>query len=276
MNEDQFNRAKSAITEEMEVEHIDGSEYRVKDKYVVDVHARTCECPDNQYRDNVCKHLSRTQLEILWQTVPEPGDSSVDVPDPLTPIYDNVPAELTAMEQWVCWDYQRDDVDSHAKDWTKVPISVHGGFGSSTDSDTWTDFDEAVDYDADTYDSTDGIGIVVSKNDDLIGIDIDDCRDPDSGEVVDEVQDLIDQTGSYTEVSPSGTGLRTFVFAEDGWPVGANQTDEIGGDGVELEVYEWGRYLTVTGYHVEGTPESVTDDDDTVELFADVMRREIA
>lgn len=272
MNDDQHTRVDNAIGEEMDIEHKSGNTYRVKDKYDVDPVNKTCECPDHEYRGYICKHLHRVNIELFLENIEQPDDGNeVTRPNPLEPLYERVPDSLQAMEQWVCWVNQRDDNPDHEKDWTKVPIDVtSGGYASSTDSDTWTTFEEARHYDADAEtERTDGIGICVSEDDDLIGIDIDDCRDPDSGELVAGVADLIEKIGSYTEVSPSGTGLRVFVRGE--WPVGSNQTDAIAGKGVELEVYEWGRYLTVTGYHVDGTPKDVTDDEDTIDLFAEIM-----
>ena len=276
MNKDQYNRAKSAINEDMGIEHKEGSLYEVKGKYEVDAEKLTCECPDYDYRNNTCKHILRVTLAITWGNVPAPDtdDSSGPPkrPQALIPMYDQIPPELKAEDQWVCWEYKRDSKESHKKDWTKVPIDVNGGFASSTNSDTWVPFEEAKDYDAHSTDRTDGVGFVVQKSDDLIGIDIDNCRDADTGKVDSAIKDLFAKIGSYTEVSPSGTGLRCFVMAEDGWPLSKNQTDMIAGGDTELEVYEWGRYLTVTGYHVTDTPQHVTYDEDTVDLFAEIMK----
>lgn len=272
MNEDQYNRAKNSISEEMEIEHLGDGEYEVKGKYVVNPIENTCECPDHEYRGYTCKHLLRLALEIQWENVPAPGsEKKATRPNPLQPLYERVPDTLTSMDHWVCWVNQRDSNPDHEKDWTKVPIDVNdGGFASSTDSDTWTTFEEAKHYDGhDTSDRTDGVGFVVSEDDPIIGIDIDDCRDPDSGELHEGIADIVDSIDSYMEVSPSGTGLRIFVKGD--WPLGENQSDLIAGEGVSLEVYEWGRYLTVTGYHIDGTPTDVTESQSTIDFFASII-----
>ena len=59
---------------------------------------------------------------------------------------------------------------------------------------------------------------------------------------------IVQQLDSYTEISPSGTGLRIFIRAKL-----PPKDRKIG----NFECYESGRYLTVTGHHVEGTPLSV-------------------
>ena len=272
MNKDQHKRAKQAIKEDMDIQHLDGNTYEVKEKYEVNPVENTCTCPDHEYRNHTCKHILRTVLEIQWETVEPPEDDSTDSgrPEMLSVVYDRIPSSLQSMNHWVAWRLEADDVETHEKDWTKVPVNVEtGSYASSTNDATWTAFNNAKMYDKRDDTNTDGIGFCVGHDDALIGIDIDDCRDPDSGELVEGVADLVDSIGSYTEVSPSGTGLRIFVFGE--WPLDKNQSDLIAGAGTELEVYEWGRYLTVTGYHVEGTPEDVTFDQDTIDTFASIM-----
>lgn len=271
MNNDQQKRAQTAAKEDMDIEHLGGNEYQVKGKYLVNPVKNTCECPDHDYRGYTCKHILRTALEIQLRNLPQPGGSDeVTKPNVLKPQYDNVPRVLKDLDQWVCWAMKRDEKESHEKDWTKVPVDANNGkFASSTDSETWTTFGQARKVDTDEHISTDGIGFVVHRDDALIGIDIDDCRDPETGELVEGVDDLISSIGSYTEISPSGTGLRVFVFGE--WPIDKNQSDLIAGDGTSVEVYEWGRYLTVTGYHVEGTPTDIEWSDDTIDLFARIM-----
>ncbi len=42
------------------------------------------------------------------------------------------------------------------------------------------------------------------------GVDLDSCRDPSSGKLLAWAQKFVDQLASYTEVSPSGTGVKVF------------------------------------------------------------------
>lgn len=77
---------------------------------------------------------------------------------------------------------------------------------------------------------------------------MDDCRDPESGAVDDVAADIIERLDSYTEVSPSGTGFH--VLIEGDLPDGRNRRGSV-------ECYETARFFTVTGDHVEGTPERI-------------------
>lgn len=65
---------------------------------------------------------------------------------------------------------------------------------------------------------TGGIGIELGQLPDgrhLGGLDLDTCRDPETGEFDAWAAELIDRFGTYTEVSPSGTGAKAF-FTYDG------------------------------------------------------------
>ena len=95
------------------------------------------------------------------------------------------------------------------------------------------------------------MGFVFTYDDPFVGIDLDKCRDAETGKTEDWAQKVIDDLNSYTEISPSGTGYHIIVkgkMPEDG----ANRKGR-------LEVYEKGRYFTVTGDHVEGTPEAINE-----------------
>jgi len=58
-----------------------------------------------------------------------------------------------------------------------------------------------------------GIGFIFTKDDNFLGIDIDDCRDRDTGELDPQAKKIISLINSYSEVSPSGTGVKIFLKA---------------------------------------------------------------
>ena len=91
-----------------------------------------------------------------------------------------------------------------------------------------------------------GVGLVLTADDELTGIDLDNCRDPATGELSPLAVEVVRLAETYAEVSPSGSGLRLFA---DGKPSRTMKNDSRG-----IEVYGAGRYLTVTGDHVPGTP----------------------
>jgi len=45
-----------------------------------------------------------------------------------------------------------------------------------------------------------------------VGIDLDKCRNPETGELEPEAQEIVRRMDSYTEVSPSGTGVHIYVI----------------------------------------------------------------
>lgn len=89
-----------------------------------------------------------------------------------------------------------------------------------------------------------------TEEDSFVGVDLDGCRDPETGKTAAWAQDIIDRLDSYTEVSPSRTGYH--VIARGSLPEGRRRNGAI-------EMYEEGRFFTVTGNHVDGTPIAVPD-----------------
>jgi putative DNA primase/helicase len=137
-----------------------------------------------------------------------------------------VPAKMRAERRWVL---HRD----------KVPYRVGQPHlaASVTDPSTWGTFDAALaDYAAARCD---GIGFVLG--DGWVGVDLDKCRDPQSGDIAPKALAVVRGLNSYTEVSPSGTGLH--IICRGTLPPGGRRN---GG----IELYDRDRYFTVTGHHV--------------------------
>jgi hypothetical protein len=163
------------------------------------------------------------------------------------PNLSNIPYDLKAIPQWVNWRWeQRPDKTTGEMRWTKPPYQPNGQHAESDNPATWVSFSEAVA--AYQKGGFSGIGFVVTKDDNLAGVDLDHCRDPETGAIEAWAQHIVDRLNSYTEVSPSGTGLRIFLWAN------LPPKDRKIGD---FECYQSGRYLTVTGNHLSGTPTTV-------------------
>ncbi len=154
-----------------------------------------------------------------------------------------IPDELKQLPQWVCWKYERrGDKD------TKVPYdALRGGPASSTDADSWCSFAEALAACENCSDYA-GIGFVFSEFDPYCGVDLDDCRDPESGQFKDWAQEIVEQLASYSEVSPSGTGVKVFLKATKP----GSRCRKAYHDG-EVEIYDRDRFFTVTGQHLSET-----------------------
>ena len=179
---------------------------------------------------------------------------------------------LRERDNWVAWRYEW---KSDREEWTKIPIDVAtGDFGKSTDPRTWSSFADAVAYHDDPATDTDGVGFVVSDDDLLVGVDLDDCRDPDTGEIDRWARDLLTDVPTYAEVSPSGTGLRLFGLGFV--PDGGNRGDIDDARG-HVEVYDNGRYLTVTGHAVEESPATIEQVNNEIEsIHEEYIRDETA
>jgi hypothetical protein len=164
---------------------------------------------------------------------------------------------LKDIDQWVCWTYEQRDGEQ-----TKPPIVPRDDarYASTSDSETWDSYEQAIAYHDRADTDTEGVGFVLTENGVHAGADLDGCRDPETGEIEPWAEDVVDELDSYTEVSPSGTGLRVFLlgFMPDGRTRREQRNDleataELDKT-TELEMYDDGRYLTFTGDHVEGTP----------------------
>jgi putative DNA primase/helicase len=111
-----------------------------------------------------------------------------------------------------------------------------------------------------------GVGFVFTEDDPFAGIDIDKCRDAETGEIEPWASKIVAAFDSYTEVSPSGTGLHIFVKAT--LPGPNNRKGP-------LEMYESGRYFTLTGEHLGGTPTEIHECQDVLErLYRHVFKIE--
>lgn len=151
---------------------------------------------------------------------------------------DAVPEELKTRRQWVvCGDDKilRKPMDPARK--AKV-----------NDPTTWSGYGEAVA--ALEAPGSSFLGYVFLADDPVAGVDFDDCRNPDSGVIDAAVQAEVEKLDSYTEVSPSGTGLHVLVTLDEKLPAHGRKKSWV-------EIYESGRFFTITGSHLPGTPATI-------------------
>jgi len=177
------------------------------------------------------------------------GASPSRPPKPQLPSFTGLPdlpalRELQGRPKWVAWEYTWNEKRGV---WDKPPLNAkNGGAGSTSDAHTWAPYDAAAAFASRRGQA--GVGYVLSPDDEQSGIDLDKCRDPETGELQAWAQVAVDFGETYTEVSPSGRGLRFFVR-------GLVEGRKV--DAAQVEIYTGGRYLTVTGRHVPGTPTEI-------------------
>lgn len=158
-------------------------------------------------------------------------------------ISEGIPGELKSEDRCVCWRWER-----RGSKWTKVPINAaSGGRASSTDPSAWSSFEEAAQYARKNL--LPGIGFVFTDSP-FAGVDLDGCRDPETGRLEEWAREIVAELDSYAEVSPSGTGVKVFVHAT--LPPGRKRKGRI-------EMYDSGRFFTVTGHRLPDVPISVME-----------------
>jgi len=167
------------------------------------------------------------------------------------PNFDAISDELKNRAQWVLW-----RLETRNGKTTKVPYQADGCKASVDKPDTWTDYETAKTAYLTGRIKFSGVGFVLTANDPIIGVDLDKCLNPETGELDPLAAEIVKQLPTYCEVSPSGQGLR--LFALGSLPPGGRRKGFV-------EMYEKGRYLTVTGNRFNDIP---TIGDCTQELAA--------
>ena len=167
-----------------------------------------------------------------------------------------IPKELRSRPQWVLWkEIARDGKK------TKVPFSVSGKPARSNDKATWARFEHAWNC----LSRYTGLGFVFAPDDPYVGIDLDGCRDPKTGKIADWAQTILDRLQTYSEVSPSGTGVKCWCKASLPKPGYKTRPGQVGGKGngksAGIEVYSQGRYFAVTGWRMMKYPKAIREVD---------------
>jgi putative DNA primase/helicase len=165
---------------------------------------------------------------------------------------DAIPKELRALRQWVPWRYETPKGKR-----TKVPINpANGRRARSNKPETWGTFDEALA--ACRRFNCAGVAFVFSPNDDYFGIDLDACRNPETGELMPWADEIVKRFATYTEVSPSGTGVK--LIGRGTLPKGKGREKKLddvkrfGDKSPAIEVYCQKRFFCLTGQHLPDSP----------------------
>lgn len=169
--------------------------------------------------------------------------------------FDRIPEAMRQRDQWVLWKLaQRKDGDKS----TKLPFQTNGMMASSTGPETWASF-AAVCEAYKRGGGYSGIGFVFQDDDEFCGIDLDGCRNPETGEVAQWAKEIVLSLATYAELSPSKTGVKAFIRAKSPFDNGRkkilaleNGVEKICDKDPAIEIYDWGRYFAVTGWRLQG------------------------
>ena len=168
-----------------------------------------------------------------------------------------IPLELTIRNQWILFKFGI--VDGKLK---KFPFNVRNQMKGWNSSDNQSSFELVHRTFTNNHDYS-GIGFVVTENDPYICIDFDHVYNPIKGEWDQQALEEIMKLNSYTEFSPSGTGVHVFV---KGKMVKAGRRNDQP-DGTGREMYSALHYMTVTGNHLHGTPSEINEAQETIDEF---------
>lgn len=166
--------------------------------------------------------------------------------------FDAIPQELRERPQWLVWRFEPNPNPAKTKP-LKVPYWVNGkrrrgAQGDQADRSRLVTLDIALAKLGLPDSPYTGLGFAFLPGDGLIGVDIDKCIDPDTGEFTDMALQAIAGCNSYTEYSPSGTGIHIIV---------AGATTTFKSNEIGLEVFCSSQFFTFTGRHYAGSATSI-------------------
>jgi putative DNA primase/helicase len=161
-----------------------------------------------------------------------------------------IPPSLKEEKRWVLWHFDLRQEKGKWK-WSKPPYKA-----KSTDPKSWRTFDDVF-WDGWCHykqKKLSGLGFVLG--DGFAGIDLDHCRDPETGVIKPDAAAIIESfKGTYSEISPSQTGVKILLRGVK--PLG--NCRKTLPDGTRIEVYDVARYFTVTGHRLPGCAPEVAD-----------------
>lgn len=150
-------------------------------------------------------------------------------------MYENLPKELKENALFCLWKYKMRNGRK-----TKVPYQTNGKRADSSNKACFSDFDTV----ANLTQSYDGIGMGMFQP--FVAVDIDHCVD--GGKLSDMATDIVETLNSYTEYSPSESGVRIVAKADT---LSYDKVKYyINNQKIGLEVYVAGmtnKFVTLTG-----------------------------
>lgn len=161
-----------------------------------------------------------------------------------------IPAELTTIPQWCT--YKLEQVNGRS---TKVPYQTSGRMASSTNPNTWTSYDAAMD----AVSGYNGLCFMLARENGIVFIDLDHSIRED-GTIETWALEIVKRFDSYTERSQSGRGLHILIKG-----VKPGDRCRSGKCPHDVEIYSHSRQCCITG--------DILDGHDTIEERQDELDR---
>jgi len=156
----------------------------------------------------------------------------------------NIPNALKQQPNWVCWTW------SNCKKLPVRPDTLRAA--AIDDPSSWVSFDAALSQWK--AGGVEGVSFALTSATGMVAVDLDDCRDVQTGVLTLFAQEVLSLLPSYSEVSPSGRGVHTFVRGT--LPGERRRTVTTAG---RIELYPDGRFMTVTGVLLPGCPRAIQE-----------------
>ena len=139
----------------------------------------------------------------------------------------------------------------------KLPIDPNtGSYAKVKEPSTWGPFQHAVEYWK--ANSLKGIEFMFVDSDPFAGIDLDDCIDKETQDLNPDATATVERFGSYTEFSPSGTGVH--IIVKGSIPDGGRRDSN-------SETNDRDRFFTFTGDIMDGRTCEVVECQDELLKF---------
>jgi hypothetical protein len=149
--------------------------------------------------------------------------------------------ELIDRPQWVVWRFVQTPNRSKPSKKPFAPLAPDRP-ASTADPCTWSTYDQAT-----SITNADGVGFVFTSGDPYFGIDLDDCVV--SGQLHSVAQDVVTRLDTYTEISPSGTGVK--AIGRGKLSLDRHRTTSTGWGG-RFECYDQNQFFAITGKAIPG------------------------
>ncbi|QJP13292.1 hypothetical protein G3545_06280 [Starkeya sp. ORNL1] len=181
--------------------------------------------------------MAKLGFQLVLDEYDHIGENGEDIP-----AYD----ELRQHRKWVSWKLGAPRSDSGKQ--TKLPVNpMTGRLASSGKPEDWGTYEQAK---ARTLaQGLAGNGYVFTADDNYTAIDLDHCRDPDTGEFEPWAAEILAFEETYAEGSPSGTGVHMIARGKIERTIKCDEAN--------VEMYVFGRYFTMTESQIDGSPMSI-------------------
>ena len=156
--------------------------------------------------------------------------------------YTRIPEELQELAQWVNW---------RSEDGRKVPMNPRTLRNAGVNwPRSWADFGQAREA---ALARELGLGFVLTEEDPYTCVDLDNCVGV-QGSIDIQTREILDLLSGWVELSPSGRGLH--IWVRNDIPVSRRTAG--------LEIYSYGRWMSVTGRSNPNGPLAIPERTDAV------------